>query len=184
MRNTQANRLARWAAIIAAVITVIVVGVYLRRSWQAREEAKHAPPPVPAAVERNSEGYQYTQMNGTRPLLTIRASNVTQVKEGDRSLFSNVGITLYGRKGDRSDSVHSQSCDYVPSDSRLVCGGEVQMDLESAEDARKIAGAAPGSASGTHPIHVSTRGVTFDRNTGDASTDEPVKFSFPGGDVL
>jgi lipopolysaccharide export system protein LptA len=182
MRNTQANRLARWAAVVAGVLTIIVVGIYLRRSWQALEAEKHAPPPVPEAVERASEGYQFSKVDGTRTLFTVRASYATQFKEGERSRLLKVWITIYGKKGDRSDNIRTESCDYLPAQSRLVCSGEVQMDLQSAEDARRIAAAPSGIVTDTHGIHISTRGVTFDRNSGDASTEQPVMFSFPGGE--
>jgi lipopolysaccharide export system protein LptA len=182
MRNTIANRLARWSAIVAALITLVVVGMYLRRAWQAREAERHAPPPVPEAVEKTSQGYQFSKVDGTLTLWTVRASNATQFKDSDRIQLSDVWISIYGKKGDRSDNIHTQSCDYLPAQSRLVCNGEVQMDLQSADDARRIAAAPVGSLTDTHTIHISTRGIIFDRNTGDASTEQAVKFSFPGGE--
>jgi lipopolysaccharide export system protein LptA/lipopolysaccharide export system protein LptC len=182
MRNTTANRIALSSAIVAGIITIVVVGVFLRRSWQAREAEKHAPPPVPEAVEKASQIYQFSKVDGTRTLWTVRASNATQYKDSGRILLSDVWITIYGKKGDRSDNIHTQSCDYFASESKLVCSGEVQIDLESSEDVHRAAAAPSVSPVDTHIIHISTRGVTFDRNSGDASTDQAVKFSFPAGE--
>ncbi len=187
MRTRDANRYARWAAIVASLLAVIVLIVFVRRSWQAHSAEKQAPSPVPAAVERTSQGFTYTKGEGVNKLFTIRASNATVYKEGNRSLLMDVWITVYGRKGDRNDNIHTRSCDYLESAERVTCAGEVQMDLESAEDARRAASSSPdneppGGAFVPRIVHVITRGVTFDRDSGDAVTDLPVEFKFPGGE--
>ncbi|HEX8766218.1 MAG TPA: LptA/OstA family protein, partial [Candidatus Acidoferrum sp.] len=56
--------------------------------------------------------------------------------------------------------------------------GEVQLDLQSAEDAAR---AEKKHDTGAQKVHVETRGVTFSRSTGIAQSDEAVKFVFPNG---
>ncbi len=182
MRTQQANRYARWAAILASLLAVVVIVVFfVRRSWQTHTAEKQARQAVPSTVERTSNGFTYTKGEGTHKLFTIRASNVTVYKEGNHSLWMDVWITIYGKKGDRNDNIHTHSCDYLVAAERVSCAGEVEMDLQSAEDARRAAASPAGSAP-PKIVHVVTRGVTFDRNSGDAVTDQPVDFKFPGGE--
>src|SRR6266480_1881307 len=60
----------------------------------------------------------------------------------------------------------------------MVCSGEVQLDLQSAEDAER---AEKNHGTAAQKVHVETRGVTFNRETGIAQSDQPVKFVFPNG---
>lgn len=182
MRTTQANRLARGAAIIAALLAIGVFAIYLRRSWQAREMEKHEPPPVPSTVQRSSQGFSFSKVEKDLTLFTVRASSATEFKDGGRSVLVDVWITIFGRKGDRSDNIHTHSCDYISNPDRIVCSGQVQMDLESAEDARRAAAAPKGTADDSRVVHVVTTGVTFDRDSGDSTTEQPVEFHFSGGE--
>jgi hypothetical protein len=40
MRNSEAQRYARWSAAVATLLAVVVAGVYLRRVWQVRQAEK------------------------------------------------------------------------------------------------------------------------------------------------
>jgi lipopolysaccharide export system protein LptA len=205
MRRTQANRFALASAIIAVLLVIAVVGVYLRRSRQAAEAKKNSPPSVPASVERSSEGFTYTQGSGDHRLFVVHASSATtfkgapnakSIKDAEKNVLLNVSITVYGRNEDRNDNIHTNSCDFYQPESdknaganaqkssdrgSMFCAGEVQMDLQSAKDAKRVASAPAGSAVDPRTIRVVTKGVTFDSGTADAQTDQPVDFQFSGG---
>jgi len=200
MRRTQANRYALASAIISAMLIIAVSGVYLRRSWRDREAKKNSPPSVPASVERSSQGFTYTQGSGDHALFVVHASSATtfrgSIKEAEKNLLVNVEITVYGRKNDRNDVIHTDACDfYRPetdknSDAKaakssdrgsLICAGEVKMDLQSAKDAKRASAAPAGTINDPRIVHVVTKGLTFDSNSADAHTDQPVDFLFSGG---
>jgi lipopolysaccharide export system protein LptA len=181
MRTTQSNRYARWAAIIATLVAAIVLIVYARRSWQAKSAKKDAPPPVPSSVQRNSKGFILSKVDHDRTILTLRASNATVYKEGDRTLLTDVWITIFGKNGDQNDNIHTDSCDYLVSAGHITCPGVVLIDLESADEAKRVSSAPAGSPP-PKIVHVITKKVTFDNNSGDAATDQPVEFNFPGGE--
>jgi lipopolysaccharide export system protein LptA len=200
MRTTQANRYARWSVIIAALLIVAVFGVYLRRSWLASQARKNSPASVPASVERSSEGFTYTQGSGDHVLFTVRASSATTFKgssdAAEKNALLDVSITVFGRKGDRHDVIHTRTCDfYRPISERIrdaktlkfadkgsiACASDVQMDLQSAADEKRAANAAAGATVDPRIVHVVTKGVTFDSSTADAHTDQPVEFNFSGG---
>ena len=103
MRTSEAQRYARWSAAVAALLAVIVAGVYLRNVWLARQAAKKAPPAVPATIEQRSNEFSYSKVEGQRTIYTVRASRATEFKEGSRNLLEDVSITVFGKKGDRND---------------------------------------------------------------------------------
>lgn len=173
MKTSEAAKYARWAATTAVLLGLLVVGVYAWQRWQLTQAQKDAPPPVPVEVQRKSEAFSYSRVEGQRTLFTIRASQVSELREGGQSLLQDVWITIYGRSGQRSDNIHASQCDYLPADGRITCAGDVQIDLESAGEAR----ANPGQRA----IRIRTGNVWFLRETGVAGTNQPVEFQFEHG---
>lgn len=181
MRTSEAHRYARYSAAAAILIAIVAGGYFVRRELQARRAARNAPAPVPIAVEKSSQQFSYSKQEGPRTIFTIRAAQATQFRNDSRAVLQDVWLTIYGATGARADNIHTQSCDYDQASGKIVCSGNVQMDFQSAEDAQRT---APGKNSAIPPriIHVETRGMTFDRDSGDAESDQPVTLRFPGGD--
>lgn len=179
MKRSDATRYARWSALTAMVLAGITGGIYLHRQWVAHVERKKAPPPLAENKERQSIGLTLSKNEGDRTIFTVQASKSTDFKGQDISLLEDVKITVFGKTGERHDVIHTQSCNYAKTDGAIQCSGIVQMELQSAEDARKAQ-----TRSGLKPnvIHVETSAVTFERGTGRAHTVEPVKFSFANGE--
>src|SRR6266699_665887 len=155
MRNSEARRYARWSAGVAALLAVVVAGVYLRGLWVAKQAAKKAPPAVPAAVEQRSNEFSFSKVEGQRTIYTVRASHTTEFKEGSRNLLEDVSITVYGKKGERNDTLRTRACDFISSTGKIGCAGEVQIKLQ--------AGSATANA---NAVQIVTSGVSFDRQSG------------------
>jgi lipopolysaccharide export system protein LptA len=172
MRNSEAQRYARWSLAAAGLIAMVVAAVYARNMWLAREAAKKAPRAVPPSVEQRSDEFSYSKVEGQRTIYTVRASRTTQFKEGSRNLLEDVAISVYGKKGERNDTLRTKACDFISNTGKISCAGEVQIDLQSAATPR-----ASGNA-----IQVATSALSFDRDSGEARTDNPVTFHWPGGD--
>jgi lipopolysaccharide export system protein LptA len=172
VRNSEAQRYARWSLAAAGVLAAAVAGVYARNSWLARQAEKKAPPAVPPTVEQQSNEFSYSKVEGQRTIYTVRASRTTQFKEGSRNLLEDVAIVVYGKKGDRNDKMITRACDFISNTGKISCAGEVQINLQAAGTAQAASGA----------IQVTTSAVTFDRDSGEARTDKPVKFRWPSGE--
>jgi LPS export ABC transporter protein LptC len=172
MRNSEAQRYARWSATVAALLALIVAGVYLKNLWLAKQAAKKAPPAVPASVEQQSNEFSYSKVEGQRTIYTIRASRTTEFKEGSRNLLEDVDIVVYGKKGERNDTLRTRACDFISNTGRISCAGDVQIKLQ----------ANNGASGAANAIQVSTSGVSFDRDSGLARTDKPVTFRWPSGE--
>ncbi len=174
MRNLEAARYARWSAIIAGLIALGVAGVYVHLAIRAAR-ARHAAPPVVAAiVQQQSNEFSCSRVEQGRTLFTVRASRTTQFKDRNRYLLEDVWITIYGRTGNRNDNIHTHECSYEPALGTVRCEGEVVIDVQGASvDSGKPI---------EKPIEVKTRDLAFNRETGIASTPEPVEFRFPEGE--
>jgi lipopolysaccharide export system protein LptA len=180
MKRSEAAKYARWSAAAALLLASLTAGVYLERKWSAYREKQKAPPPAPQDVTRLSSGLTFSKEVGTQKIFTVEASKATDFRDRDASLLEDVKITIFGKAGERHDTIHTQSCQYEKTGGSMACSGEVQIDLESKAEAERAA-KNPG-ASAQQKIHVETRGVLFNRASGLARTDQPVKFVFPNGD--
>ena len=176
MRNQEAARYARWSAIAAGLLAVIVIGIYAERAFQAAHARREAPKPVPVTVQQQSAEFAFSKVEQNRTIFTIRASRATQYKDQNRALLEDVWITIYGRDGSRNDNIHTHECSYEPETGAVECAGEVQIDLQSASPARgKTAQPLPDS------LEIKTTNLSFNKNTGEAVTPAAVEFSFPSG---
>ena len=179
MKRSQAARYARASAAFAALLAVVTAGVYLQHKWSARVAKAKAPPPAPHGVERQSSGLTFSKVDGNRTVFTVDASKSTDFKDKDVSLLEDVKITIFGKTGERHDTIHTQSCQYGKNNGSVLCSGEVQIDMQSATDAERVAKNQGNAVA--QILHVETHGVTFDQKSGTAQTDQPVKFTFPSG---
>ncbi len=179
MRRSEAARYARWSAGAALLLASVTGGVYLQRKWVEYREKQKAPAPAPRDVTRLSSGLTFSKMDGDRKIFTVEASKATDFKDKEASLLEDVKITIFGKTGTRHDTVHTKSCQYEKMSGTIVCSGEVQMDLESAAEAERAARSPTLAAE--QKVHVETRGVTFNRASGTALSDQPVSFTFPNG---
>jgi lipopolysaccharide export system protein LptA len=178
MKRRDASRYARWSALLAFTLAAITGGIYVQRLWVAHREKQNAPAPLPQNEEKQFTTLHFKKVEGDRTIFDLEASKSTDLRGEDISLLEDVKIRVFGKNGDRNDVIHTQSCRYAKTDGSIQCDGQVQFDLESAEDAAR---AAANSTVKPNIIHIDTSGVTFERATGQAQTVKPVKFSFPTG---
>jgi lipopolysaccharide export system protein LptA/lipopolysaccharide export system protein LptC len=179
MKRSEAAKYARWSAAAALLLASLTAGVFLERKWAAHREQQKAPPPAPQDVTRLSSGLTFSKGEGTQKIFTVEASKATDFKGKEASLLEDVKITIFGKKGERYDTIHTQSCQYEKAGGSMACSGEVQMDLQSREEAEREAKNPEMAA--PQKVHVETRGVVFNRASGMARTEQPVKFVFPNG---
>jgi lipopolysaccharide export system protein LptA len=173
VRNQEAARYARWSAVAAGSIALLVIGIYAERAISAARRRHATPAVVPAEVQQETQTFSYKRVEKDRTIFTIRASRTTQFKEGTPALLEDVWITVYGREGDRNDNIHTRECSYDQKTGGVQCKGELTIDIQDAVN--------PSNATTPKPMQVKTSNLTFDGQTGEASTPAPVDFSFPQG---
>jgi lipopolysaccharide export system protein LptA len=173
VKNREAARYARWSAMAAGLIALVAAGIYGRRALQEAQARAHAPKPVSAAVQQQSAEFKFSKVEQEKTIFTVRASHLTQFKDQERSILQDVWITIYGREGNRNDNIHTRECSYAPKTGAIGCEGDVQIDIQAAGGAT----AKPGGPA----LEVKTHSLSFQRESGEASTTEPVEFTFAGG---
>ncbi len=179
MKRSEAAKYAHWSAAAALLLASVTAGVYLERKWVAHRERQKAPPPTPQDVTRLSNGLTFSKMDGNQKIFTVEASKATDFRDRDASLLEDVKITIFGKGGERHDTIYTQSCQYEKTGGDIACSGEVQLELESKAEYERAAKSSGIKAA--QKVHVETRGVIFNRASGLARTDQPVKFVFPNG---
>jgi len=177
LRNREAARYARWAAIAAGLAALAVAGVYVERSISRARALRLGPAAVPATVAQRSDQFSFSKVDQNRTLFTVRASHLTQYKDQNRALLEDVWITMYGRDGSRNDNIHTHECSYEPESGAVHCEGTVEIDVGGAKPATHSTSAAASPSA----LQVKTSDLSFNRDTGEASTSAPVEFTFPGG---
>lgn len=173
MRNQEAERYSRMAALAAGLLVLVVAGVYLQRAYRAVRLRRALPSTVPSEVQQQSDNFSYSDVEQGRTIFTVRASHATQFKDQNRALLQDVWITVYGREGNRNDNIHTRECSYEPASGGIRCQGEIQIDMQGAPQ--------PGGKPAGQPMQVKTSDLTFNRETGEAATAAPVEFRFPQG---
>lgn len=177
MRNQEAARYARWAAFTAGVIAMGALGIYAKRAIrQARARAANTIS-IPASVQQQSAQFSFSKVEQDRTIFTIRASQATQFRDQDRAVLKDVWISIYGAKGERNDSIHTGECSYEPKTGNVRCEGDVEIDIQAAS----AAGDKTAADSSEKKMKVTTRDLTFNRETGEAHTDQPVNYQLPQG---
>jgi len=176
LRNRQAARYARWSAIAAGLIVMAVAALYANRALHESHVRRKAPQALSLTVEQQSAQFSFSKVEQDRTIFTIRASHATQYKDQNRAVLNDVWITIYGREGNRNDNIHTEECSYEPDTGAVRCEGKVQIDIQSVEPRGSLKAAPTGNS-----LEVKTSNLSFNRNTGEASTPAAVEFKFPTG---
>jgi lipopolysaccharide export system protein LptA len=182
----------------AAVLLLVALLVFLAVG-KGKNPFNHGDVPKRLGIEIQQEanGVTYTQAHGGRTLFKIHASKVVQLKQGN-ALLHGVKIELYGEDGARVDRIQGDDFEYNQQAGIAVAAGPVEIILMQPGVAPAIAPkAAAGQAAGEKlksapvasaaqtatrgEIHVKTRGLIFNQNSGIAKTSQHVDFSMAQG---
>src|SRR2546423_5623070 len=171
-------RLRRLLAATALLLTAVVVGMYLYARSQTRNVLKSIPNKIGIDVKQTASGFQISKSDGKRTLFTVQASSVKQFKLNGNAELHNVSIILYGRDSSRFDQIYGENFAYNQKTGNVTAQGEVQIDLV----ANPAGMASPDQATPKalkHPIHLKTRDLAFNKDTGNAFTNAKVEVVTP-----
>jgi lipopolysaccharide export system protein LptA len=171
-------RLRRVLAATAVLLTLVVVGMYFYARSKATNVLKHLPDKMGVEIKQTASGFQISKSDGKRTLFTIQASKVKQFKVNGNAELHNVNIVLYGRDSSRFDQIYGEDFAYNQKTGEVTANGDVQIDLV----ANPAGLASPDQATPKqlkNPIHLKTRDLIFNKDTGNASTEARVEFRTP-----
>src|SRR6201993_5437825 len=171
-------RLRRLLALTAVLLTLVVAGMYFYARSRATNVLKQMPGKIGYDIKRTASGFQFSKSDGKRTLFTIQASDVKEFKLRGNAELHNVSIVLYGRDSSRFDQIYGDDFAYDPKSGDVTAKGDVQIDLvanpaglESPDQS------APKDLK--NPIHLKTRDLVFNKDSGNAVTTARVEFRPP-----
>jgi lipopolysaccharide export system protein LptA len=161
-----------------AIIAVLVAAFFYLRGILKTVPLTKLPKEIPGNVEKSGKGFTFSQSEGGKTLFTIRAASFQQYKEGGKAELEDVSIIVYGRDENRSDQIYGSKFAYNQSTGDISADGEVHIDLDVTSTGTAQPDQPPAHET-TNVIHVKTSGLTFNKNSGLARTDQKIEFRVP-----
>ncbi len=191
----------RTLVLVTGVLLVAALGVFLSiNKWKNHFIRRDIPKRLGLNIQEEANGWTYSHDVRGHTLYKIHASKQVQIKKDGLVLLQlhDVNIELYGEDGTRTDRIEGNEFEYDPKAGIARAAGPVEITMTRPEIAPAIAPkAAPSQMLSGKPlsgtlasaaqaaargeIRVKTSGLSFDRNTGEASTTEKVEFALTQG---
>ncbi len=171
-------RLRRWLAATAIGLSLVVAGMYFYARSRTRDVLKEVPYKIPYEIKQTANGFQFSKSDGKRTLFMVQASAVKEFKLNGRAELHNVNIVLYGRDSSRYDQIYGDDFAYDQQTGNITAKGQVQIDLV-ANPAGLTSPDQSTPKEMKNPIHLKTRDLVFNKDTGNASTEAEVEFQTP-----
>ncbi len=169
----------RVALLVAIALTVLVTGGTYAVKARLAARSKPAPPaPIPPTVTQAAKGFSISKSEAGRVLFKAEARKAVDFRETGKSVLEEVEILTYGSTGNRADRITSRRCEYDSKTGHIYSQGEVEIELASLPGQLPLPASARTSGS---PLWVKTSGLTFDQNTGVATTERDLLFRFQRG---
>ena len=171
-------RLRRWLAVIALLFIAVIAGMYFYARLRLRNVLREVPNKIGIDIQQTANGFQFSKSDGKRTLFTVQAGKLKQFKADGSAELHNVSIILYGRDSSRFDQIYGDDFSYDKKSGNVTAHGQVQIDLE----ANPTGQAGPDQSTPRelkNPIHLETRDLVFNQQSGDATTNARVDFRTP-----
>ncbi len=171
-------RLRRLLAATAILLTLVVATMYFYARSQATNMLKSIPGKIGYDLKQTANGFQFSKSDGKRTLFTVQAGDVKEFKLNGNAELHKVSIVLYGRDSSRFDQIYGDDFAYNQKTGDVTAKGDVQIDLV----ANPAGLTSPDQSTPKelkNPIHLKTRDLVFNKETGNASTDARVELRTP-----
>ena len=166
-------RRVRWLILAAIVLIAIAIyTTYVQRKAALARDTVPPPPPLEKGIEGRANDWVYTQSDGDRPKVTVRAKSFKQVRAPSVMQLEGVELQLFHKDGSAYDLVHSAEAEFDIAGKSLFSEGEVEIQMGIPADGSKL----PGRI-----LKVHATGVHFASDTGKATTDREASFEFEHG---
>jgi lipopolysaccharide export system protein LptA len=166
-------RRVRWLILAAIILIAIAIyTTYVQRKAALARDTVQPPPPLEKGIDGRANDWVYTQSDGDRPKVTVRAKSFKQVRAPSVMQLEGVELQLFHKDGTAYDLVHSAEAEFDITGKSLYSEGEVEIEMGIPEDGSK----PPGRI-----LKVHATGVHFASDTGKATTDRAASFEFEQG---
>lgn len=165
-------RHTRWLFLAAIFAIVFMVGAtYLKRRDILAKEVVVQPKPLEPGVDGRADYWEHTVFKGDQKHFTIRARNIREINEPNLTELEGVELQLFHEDGEKSDLIRSDKAQFDVAANTLYSDGEVDITMGVPAD-------QPPTG---RLLRIHGSGIHFASDTGKATTDRPVTFSFDRG---
>jgi lipopolysaccharide export system protein LptA len=162
-------RRTRWVLLASILILVAAVaGIYRAQKDAQAKSAPAKPAALPDNVSASAQDWRWSKNDGERPIVEVRARNFAQKSDPPRVDLEKVELKLFHKDGKAFDLVKSEQAELRMEDSTLYSAGEVEITMGLTEQ--------PNPAN--RLVRIQTSGVTFETQSGKATTDQDASFVF------
>jgi lipopolysaccharide export system protein LptA len=172
------TRLRRWFAGAAILMIAIVVGMYSYARWRVSRAVHELPPKIGLNIQQSAEGFSISKSEQGRTIFTVSASKAIQLKESGRAQLHNVKIVVYGKDSSRFDRISGDDFEFDPKSGDVTSKGRVLIDLQANPEGIRNSDQTPPPEN-RKPIHLESDGLTFNKDSGNASSSGKVVFETP-----
>ena len=173
-------RFGRWL-LLATILGIagFVYESYIERKNALAKSVPPPPTPLETGVDGRANDWVYTESDGTRPKVTVRAKSFRQIKAPSQMELHGVELQLYHKDGLEFDLVRSEQADFDILAKTLYSEGEVEIAMgvpvkaeEGLTDTAQLHGRI---------LKVHSSGVHFSSDNGNVWTDRAASFVFDDG---
>jgi lipopolysaccharide export system protein LptA len=172
------SRLRRWFALGALLMIATVAGMYFYAQMRLRKVVHDIPAKMGLNIQQTAEGFSISKSVEGRTQFTVSASKAVQFKDGGHADLHDVKIVIYGKDASRFDRITGDDFEYDPTSGNVNAKGRVLIDLEANPEGMRHSDQSPPEKM-REPLHLETDGLSFNKNTGDASATGKVEFRTP-----
>lgn len=165
-------RFSRWL-ILAAILAIVafVAQTYVQRKQTLAREAPAPPAPLETGVDGRASDWVYTQSDGDRPRVTVRAKKFRQIKAPSVMELDGVELQLFHKQGGQFDLVKSDQAQFDIAAKTLFSDGAVEITM----------GKSAGDQADGRLVKIHSSGVRFESDTGKVYTERKASFEFDRG---
>ncbi len=165
----------RRLGVLMGVASLVVFATITVSYWKSLKKAAHATtvvPTLPKNVDRALSGYTFTRSEGGRQIFTIHAARTLAFKHGSKTVLQDVHVEIFGREGNRHDSLTAGEC-VNDASGALSCAGKAEIELRSQADLKPTMNLRQHQ-----PLFLDTSDVSYVPRQAVVRTDAPVSFRF------
>lgn len=165
-------RRTRWLFLAAIFGLLVLIGAsYFKRKEIMARGAPKPPKPLESGIDARSQDWTWVKVAGTCTIVKVRAKNFRQIKDPSITELEGVELELYHKNCSEFDLVKSAKAQFDMSAKTLFSEGDVEITMGMPAE-----GAPHGRL-----VKIRSSGVSFQSETGKASTVRKTSFEFDQG---
>lgn len=166
-------RSLRWLLLVAMVfIAAAVFGIYRTQRMKQRAERRPVPPAIPLDTKTGAIDWEWGQSSNGLLSVKIIAKNMKESVDSEHADLTDLELRIYAKDGKHYDAVKTHYAQLTKTTHKLYAPGDVQITLD-----------VPVEGDPPHQLtSITTSGINFDSESGQAVTDKHVAFTFEEGD--